>query len=91
MKDDECNYSHSKSERKNFSPPTTSHHKSVTVTNKTGYEASKPLETTGYSPSTPSDSHPSNSELVARMARIESRLVQLMIHQGLDPYKKVYE
>jgi hypothetical protein len=25
------------------------------------------------------------------MARIESRLVQLMIHQGLNPYAKVYE
>jgi hypothetical protein len=91
MKDPECNYSHSKNERKSFSPPTPSPRKYVTVMNKTGSEASAPLETTGYSPSTPSDSHPSNSELVARMARIESRLVQLMIHQGLDPYKKVYE
>jgi hypothetical protein len=91
MKDPECNYSHSKLERKNFSLPTTSPRKSVTDTNKIGYEASKVLETSGYSPSTPSVSQPSNSELAARMARIESRLVQLMIHQGLDPYNKVYE
>lgn len=91
MKDDECNYSHSKNERKNFSPPTTSPHKSVTGMNKTGSEASKPLVTSGYTPSTPSVSQPSNSELAARMARIESRLVQLMIHMGLDPYVKVYE
>lgn len=26
----------------------------------------------------------------ARLARIESRLVQLMIHLGLDPYRKTY-
>ena len=25
-----------------------------------------------------------------RLARIESRLVQLMIHLGLDPYRKTY-
>ena len=91
MKDPECNYSHSKNERKSCSPLMPSPRKYVTVMNKTGSEASAPSETTGCSPSTPSDSHPSNSELVARMARIESRLVQLMIHQGLDPYKKVYE
>lgn len=90
MKDDECNYSHSKTERKNFSPPTTSLQKSVTVTNKTGFAVSKPLETSGFSQSTPSDSHPSNRDLEQRMARIESRLVQLMIHLGLDPQEKRY-
>jgi hypothetical protein len=29
--------------------------------------------------------------LERRMARIESRLVQLMIHLGADPYEKKYE
>ena len=90
MKDPECNYSHSKNERKNFSHPTTSHHKSVTDMNKTGSEVSKRLETSGSSQSMPNDSHPSNSMLEQRMARIESRLVQLMIHLGLDPQEKRY-
>lgn len=91
MKEDECNYSHSKNERRKSSPLTTSPPKYATVMNATGSAVSKPLETSGYSPNTQSDSHPSNSDLAARMARIESRLVQLMIHQGLDPYNKVYE
>lgn len=91
MKDPECNYSHSKKERKIFSPPTPSPRKYVTDMNKTGSEASAPLEISGSLPSTPSALQPTNSELAARMARIESRLVQLMIHQGLDPYTKVYE
>jgi hypothetical protein len=26
-----------------------------------------------------------------RLTRIESRLVQLMLHAGLDPYKKKYD
>ena len=30
-------------------------------------------------------------ELDLRLARIESRLVQLMLHMGLDPYKKQYD
>jgi hypothetical protein len=30
-------------------------------------------------------------DLIARVTRVESRLVQLMIHQGLDPYRKTYE
>lgn len=90
MKDPECNYSHSKNERKNSSPPTASPHKSVTDTNKTGSAVSKPLETSGYSPSMPNDSHPNNRDLEQRMARIESRLVQLMIHLGLDPQEKRY-
>ena len=29
--------------------------------------------------------------LAQRLARIESRLVQLMIHLGLDPYAQTYE
>ena len=91
MKDDECQYSHSKLEQRKSLPPTTSVPKSVTVTNKTGSAVSKPLETSGFTPNTPSALQPSNSELAARMARIESRIVQLMIHQGLDPDTKVYE
>jgi len=27
----------------------------------------------------------------ARLARLESRLVQLMLHTGLDPYTKTYD
>ena len=91
MKDPECNYSHSKLEHKSSSPPTTSPQKSVTAMKGIGSVVSKPLETSGSLPNTPSVLHPSNSELAARMARIESRLVQLMIHQGLNPYAKVYE
>ena len=26
-----------------------------------------------------------------RLIRIESRLVQIMLHLGIDPYKKMYE
>lgn len=26
-----------------------------------------------------------------RLVRIESRLVQIMLHLGIDPYKKMYE
>jgi len=91
MKDDECNYSHSKLERKAYSPPTPLPNKYVTVMKETGSVVSKPSATSGSTPNTQNDSHPTNSELAARMARIESRLVQLMIHQGLDPYNKVYE
>ena len=91
MKDDECNYSHSKLEPKSSLPPTTSPPKSVTVMRGTGSVVLKPSATSGSLPNTQNDSHPTNSELAARMARIESRLVQLMIHQGLDPYNKVYE
>ncbi len=29
-------------------------------------------------------------ELDTRLARIESRLVQLMLHMGLNPYEKTY-
>ena len=31
------------------------------------------------------------SSVEARLARIESRLVQLMLHFGLDPYTKTYD
>lgn len=30
------------------------------------------------------------ADLDQRMARIESRLVQLMLHMGLNPYEKTY-
>lgn len=29
-------------------------------------------------------------ELAERLTRVESRLVQLMLHVGLDPYQKTY-
>lgn len=32
----------------------------------------------------------STEQLAERLARVESRLVQLMIHLGLDPQKKQY-
>jgi hypothetical protein len=32
-----------------------------------------------------------NSEIDNRLARIESRLVQLMLHMGLNPYEKQYD
>lgn len=31
------------------------------------------------------------SDLDRRMARIESRIVQLMLHMGLNPYEKAYD
>lgn len=31
------------------------------------------------------------NDVLKRLRRIESRLVQLMIHNGLDPYSKTYE
>lgn len=88
MKDEECHYSHSKHERKESSQPTTSLQKFVTVMNKAGYGASKPLETSGSLPSMQSDSQPSNKDLELRMARIESRLVKLMMHFGVSPQKE---
>jgi hypothetical protein len=30
-------------------------------------------------------------EIVVRLTRVESRLVQLMLHLSLDPHKKVYD
>lgn len=88
MKDDECHYSHSKLERKESSPPTTSRPKSVTVTNKTGSEASKTLETDGSLQSMLRNLLLSNKDLETRMVRIESRLVQLLLHIGATPITK---
>jgi hypothetical protein len=31
------------------------------------------------------------NDLQARMARVESRLVQLMLHMGVDPHERHYE
>lgn len=39
----------------------------------------------------PLNSHTPPSPIEKRLRRIESRLVQLMIHMGLNPYAKVYE
>jgi hypothetical protein len=90
MKDDECQYSHSKNVRNESSPPTTSAPKSVTVTKGIGPVVLKPSVTSGSLPNTSNDSQPSNKDLELRMARMESRLVQLMIHFGLDPQEKRY-
>lgn len=35
--------------------------------------------------------HPPPTSLEKRLRRIESRLVQLMIHMGLNPYAKQYD
>lgn len=91
MKDDECQYSHSKHELHKSLVHTASLKTYGPAISGTGYGVSKPSETSGSLPNMPNDLQPSNKELAARMARIESRLVQLMIHQGLDPYNKVYE
>ena len=91
MKDDECNYSHSKLEQKSFLTTTASLKTFGPAISGTGYGVSKPSETSGCSQSSQSGSHLSNKDIEQRMVRIESRLVQLMLHMGLDPYNKVYE
>jgi hypothetical protein len=91
MKDDECNYSHSKLEQKSFLTTTASLKTFGPAISGTGYGVSKPLEISGSLPSMPISSQLNNKELEQRMVRIESRLVQLMLHMGLDPYNKVYE
>lgn len=60
------------------------------VTNETGSAPSKPLETSGSLPSQSNDSKTLN-EIASRVARIESRLVQLMLHVGANPYEKTYD
>jgi hypothetical protein len=35
--------------------------------------------------------HQQPSEFEKRLVRIESRLVRLMIHLGIDPYEKMYD
>ena len=88
MKDDECHYSHSKNELRKYLPPTTSRLRFETVMNETGSRASKSLETNGSLPNTSNDSQPSNKDLELRMARMESRLVKLMMHLGVSPQKE---
>ncbi len=34
---------------------------------------------------------PSLIDMERRLVRIESRLVQIMMHLGLDPYRKMYD
>ena len=90
MKDPECNYSNSKNAPKSSSPPTTSPLKFETGTNRTGSEALDSSETVGYMLKMLNALQTSNRDLELRTARIESRLVQLMIHFGLDPQEKRY-
>jgi hypothetical protein len=40
---------------------------------------------------TNSSAHAPPSSIEKRLRRIESRLVQLMIHMGLNPYSKQYD
>lgn len=35
--------------------------------------------------------HPPPNSIEKRLRRIESKLTQLMLHMGLNPYKKVYD
>jgi len=37
------------------------------------------------------EEEPSLSSIAARLARLESRIVQLMMHLGMHPNKRVYE
>lgn len=90
MKEPECNYSNSKNEQRPSLLDTTSAPKSETDTSATGSEVSKLLGTNGYLRNTLSDLLQSNKDLELRMARTESRLVQLMLHLGLDPQEKRY-
>lgn len=39
----------------------------------------------------PTNAHAPPSSIEKRLRRIESRLVQLMMHMGLNPYAKVYD
>lgn len=34
---------------------------------------------------------PNQSDMEKRLVRIESRLVRLMMHLGIDPYEKMYD
>ena len=90
MKEPECNYSHSKTEPTASSAPTMYPTKSVSDTNETGSEVLTPSETDGYMLRMLNALQTSNRDLELRTARIESRLVQLMMHLGLDPQEKRY-
>ena len=60
------------------------------TTNDSGSTGSTTSETDGSLPDTPRK-EPTMSDLDRRMARIESRIVQLMLHMGLNPYEKAYD
>lgn len=59
-------------------------------TNTSGYAASKRSASGGYSHG-PSKREPTMTDIDRRLARLESRLVQLMLHMGLNPYEKAYD
>lgn len=61
------------------------------TTSASGYAASPYSETDGSLQSRPRKERPLQTSLDMRLARIESRLVQLMIHMGLNPYEKTYD
>lgn len=58
---------------------------------ETGCGVLQHLAVDGYSRNQRKDYQPSNNDLEMRLARIESRLVQLMLHFGLDPQRKYYD
>lgn len=39
----------------------------------------------------PNNTHPPPTSIEKRLRRIESRLVQLMVHMGLNPYARQYD
>ena len=58
--------------------------------NATGSDVSPTSVTSGNLHDQYNDAKTVN-EIAARVARIESRLVQLMLHVGANPYEKTYE
>lgn len=60
------------------------------VTNNSGSAASNRSATGGYSHG-PFRKEPTMTDIDRRLARLESRLVQLMLHMGLNPYEKAYD
>lgn len=60
------------------------------TTNNSGCAASNPSANAGYSRG-PSRKEPTMTDIDRRLARLESRLVQLMLHMGLNPYEKAYD
>lgn len=57
-------------------------------TNGSGSPKSNNSETSGSASPT---EEVTNKQLAARLVRLESRLVQLMIHMGVNPYGKQYD
>ena len=60
------------------------------TTRGSGCSASPDSETAVYSHNTSKRTR-TMDDLDRRMARIETRLVQLMLHMGLNPYEKTYD